>query len=445
MAAKLRTAQQHDGDRRAGMEVDLLSSTATRSTRLAVDGGPPVRTRPWPAWPRVTRDTEAFVLDALHSGRWALSGAFTGRAPYERRFAEAFAAYHGVPFCTPTCNGSAALTIAFEALGIGAGDEVLVPGLTWVACASAVAAVGAVPVLVDVERETLCISASAAEAAITKRTAAALVVHLFCSAAQIDEFQALCRRHSLALIEDCSQAHGATWRGQRIGTMGELATYSFQQTKLLTCGEGGAVITSDAALHDRTQQLRADGRRYLARPHVGRIELEEVGDLQGHNYCLGELQAALLLAGLARLDEENEIRRRNVTELDHLLASFEGLSRIGQPEALDGATYYGLCLRADEDAFGGRLAEWIANALTAELGIEVDPVDRPLNANPLYDPRKSARHTPRDRELLDPTRFHLPAAESARRTCFTIPHQALLGEGDMQDIERALKKVRDAA
>jgi L-glutamine:scyllo-inosose aminotransferase/L-glutamine:2-deoxy-scyllo-inosose/3-amino-2,3-dideoxy-scyllo-inosose aminotransferase len=137
---------------------------------LAIRGGDPVRARPWPRWPRATSSTLENLRDVAESSRWTLSGPHDGRVCYERRFAQAFAEFHGVPFCTPTTSGTASLTIALQGIGVGRGDEVLVPGLTWVACASSVAALGADPVLVDVEEATLAMSPERARAACTPRT-----------------------------------------------------------------------------------------------------------------------------------------------------------------------------------------------------------------------------------------------------------------------------------
>lgn len=417
------------------------------NTSLAIAGGAPVRQRPWPSWPIVTKRSESVLLDALHSGRWTVSGAFTGTENYERRFAARFAEFHDVPYCVPSCHGSSALTIALEALGVGAGCEVLVPGLTWVACASAVAGLGAVPVLVDIDPQTLCMSVDAAKAIITERTAAIMVVHLFGSAADLDAFVALSRDTDIPLLEDCSQAHGAVWGGRRVGSFGTVAAFSFQQTKLLTAGEGGAVLASDAHLHDRLQQLRADGRRYVAHPRIGHLDLEEIGAVQGRNYCMSEFQAALLLEGLERLEAENTRRRANVAELAELLRSCDGVEIQAHPAGLDAPAYYHLCLRFTPEAFAGFDIDWMAHALGAELDLPaIDPVDRPLNANPLYNPLRSARTPREERDRFDPARFALPVASQARQTCLTLPHNSLLGNAsDMEDIVRAIEKIRAAS
>jgi dTDP-4-amino-4,6-dideoxygalactose transaminase len=406
------------------------------------------RSRAWPGWPRSTPETERLLLEVAHSGRWTVSGAYTGQEPYERRFARAFADYIGTPYSVPTCHGSSSLVVALEALDVGSGDEVLVPGLTWVACASAVVRAGATPILVDIDPATLCMDAEAARAQITDRTRAIMVVHLFCSVADLDAFTALSEATGIPLLEDCSQAHGARWRGQHVGSFGAAAAFSFQQTKLLTAGEGGAVTTSSASLYDRMQQLRADGRRWTETAIVGQLDLEEVGEVNGHNYCLTEFQAAVLLEGLQRLDAENALRRANARYLKELLAEIDGVDPIVIPEQVDEETYYHFCMRLRPDAFGGRDAAEVGDLLTAALDLHVEAVDRPLNDNPLYNPLRSPRipTDPAARRRLDPRRFDLPTATNARATCITFPHRALLGgEEHMARIARALADARLAA
>jgi dTDP-4-amino-4,6-dideoxygalactose transaminase len=412
---------------------------------LAVLGGQPVRSRPWPAWPRATQSTRAALQDVLESGRWTLSGPFDGRECYERRFARAFADFSEVPFCTPTSSGTAALTAALQALGVGRGDEVLVPGLTWVACASAVANLGGIPVLVDVDPDTLAMSHIQARAACSPRTAAILVVHLFCGVADLDAFVALSQETGLPLIEDCAQAHGARWRGRPVGTFGAAGCFSMQQSKLLTSGEGGAVITCDAGLHDRVEQLRCDGRRFSDAPERGHLELIEVGSVQGRNLCLSEFQAAVLLDGLTRLAEENETRADRVRYLEETLAGLPGVSTLPRDPRVTTRTYYNYVLRLDPDAFAGATVDAISLALSAELGTPVNPVYVPLNRHRLLCPANIPRGSTADAEIasLDPGRYSLPEAECARRSCVTLTHPVLLADlASMDDIGRAIGKVQ---
>ncbi|GHE70218.1 hypothetical protein GCM10018785_43400 [Streptomyces longispororuber] len=419
-------------------------TAARSSSSLALLGGSPVRDGGWPAWPQAPESTLTLLGEAARSGRWAVSGVYTGTPSFERRFAEAFAAYHSVPYAVPTTNGSAALTIAMEALGVGPGTEVVVPGLTWVACASAAAGLGATPVLVDVDPDTLSISADAAKAAVTDRTKAILVVHAYCSAADVDAFTELSRSTGIPLIEDCSQAHGAEWKGRKVGTFGTVGVFSLQQTKVLTCGEGGVVLTSSAELHDHLQQYRANGRRYTARPVAGQLELEDVGAVEGHNHSMSEFHAAVALSQLAFLDEQTAVRERNATALAERLAAIPGVSTVPAPPGLTRRTYYDYVIRLDRDLLGALPVQRVVDAMSAELGMFFETLDAPLNANPLYVPLKSPR-TPRSdavRRNLDPARFELPAATAAYRTCFAFLHQALLGtERDVEDIATAVRKV----
>jgi L-glutamine:scyllo-inosose aminotransferase/L-glutamine:2-deoxy-scyllo-inosose/3-amino-2,3-dideoxy-scyllo-inosose aminotransferase len=413
--------------------------------RLAVAGGEPVWTGGWPAWPRADQRTEELVKEALHSNRWAISGVHAGVAPFERRFADAYARYHDVPYCVPTSSGSASLSIALEALGVARGDEVLVPGVTWVACASSVAALGAVPILVDVDPSDLCMSVDAARAAMTPRTRAIMLVHLFCACCDLDAFLRLSAETGVPLLEDCAQAHGASWNGRKVGTHGAVGTFSMQHSKVLTAGEGGAVITSDPELYDLLQQLRADGRRYVeGAPKPGLMELEEVGGIQGRNRCLSEIQAAILLDRLNHLDAENRLRERNGERLGERLEAAGLATLLARRPQVDARTFYHFCCRLHRDAFSGHGADAVSRALTAELGLLVEPIDDPLNRNVLYNPLRSPRtgDDPAWRRRLDPTRFALPNAEAARGECITLPHCVLLGdESTVETLAAAFEKV----
>lgn len=415
---------------------------------LALLGGEPTTRRTWPRWPRADEGTERILADVLASGRWAISGPFRGRECYERRFAAAFAAFNEVAHCTPTTSGTGALTMALLALGVGRGDEVLVPGLTWVACASSVVNVGAVPILVDIDPRTLAIDASRAREAITDRTVAILIVHPFCALADLDALIALAREHDLPLIEDCAQAHGARWRGGRVGTHGAVGCFSMQQSKVLTCGEGGAVITSDPVLHDRLEQIRCDGRRFSDAPVEGNLELVEVGEVQGRNLCLSEFQAAVLLDRLEHLDDENRHRARRAEELEERLAEVDGVSPLETDDRVTERTYYNFVVRIAPEVFKGNSVDVICQALSAELGTSVNPVYVPLNRHRLLCPWNlpPGDLDEREKTRFDLSRFSLPEAERARRTCLTFVHPALLGDaGTVEEIVRAIKKVQRLA
>jgi L-glutamine:scyllo-inosose aminotransferase/L-glutamine:2-deoxy-scyllo-inosose/3-amino-2,3-dideoxy-scyllo-inosose aminotransferase len=418
-----------------------------KTEKLAIMGGEPVRKKPWPIWPRADENTEKLLKDVLYSGRWTISGCYTGKKPYERQFAEAFARFHNVPYCVPTANGSSALKIALEALGVGYGKEVLVPGLTWVACASSVLAVGAIPILVDIDPDSLCMSLQAARKSITKNTSAIMLVHLYSMIADIEGFLALSKETGIPIIEDCSQAHGAIWKGQRVGTFGKIGIFSMQQSKVLTCGEGGATVTNDKNLYEKMQQLRADGRLYRNKPvDTGQMELEEVGDVQGRNYCMSEFHAAILVDRLKHLDEENGIREQNACYLNSLLMQIEDIDVLLPSPEINRASYYQYCVRLNLTAFGNSDIQSIANALSTELGILTAPIFPPMSNYILYNPLSSKINDEQKTiTSINPDLYLLPSAHNASKECLTLPHQIFLAsKSGMEDVVEAFVKVKSA-
>lgn len=257
---------------------------------------------------KATYDELREDLDAAYS-RVMESGWFVLGRECEA-FEEEFAAYCGVKYAIGVANGLDALAIVLEALGVGPGDEVVVPAHTFIATWLAVTRVGATPIPVDVEAHSFNIDPTRLEAAITSRTKAILPVHLYGRPASMDAIWEVARRHALKVIEDAAQAHGAAWRGKRTGGLGTAAAFSFYPGKNLGAfGDGGAITTDDGGLADRVRRLRNYGssRKY-------------VHDAVGHNSRLDEMQAAFLRVKLARLDEWNERRKRIVTFYEKALA-----------------------------------------------------------------------------------------------------------------------------
>ena len=205
---------------------------------LAIFGGRPTVEQPPPAWPIVDDEDRSAVLSVLESRIWG------GYHPVVGELETRFSALHGATRGIATANGTVSLEIALTAAGIGSGDEVIVPPITFVASATAILRVGAVPVFVDIEANTLNLSPAAAEHAITPRTRAILAVHFAGHPVDLDAFVELCDRHRLILIEDCAHAPGASWRGRPVGGFGAFGSFSFQASKNLTAGEGGMLITS---------------------------------------------------------------------------------------------------------------------------------------------------------------------------------------------------------
>ncbi len=413
------------------------------ASELAITGGNPVRTSPWPSWPIATDQTMANLEAVMLSGRWAISGAYTGTKGYEKSFCQAFANYQGSSYAIATTNGSAAIKIALQEIGVGPGTEVIVPGLTWVACASTVVDLGAVPIIVDIDPETLSISVQAAEAAISPKTVAILVVHAYCSAADIDGFVDLSNRTGIALIEDCSQVHGAEWRGQKLGSFGQLGVFSLQQTKLLTCGEGGIVTCRSQEAYSRLQQYRANGRIYTTHPVAGQLELVEKGEVYSANHCLSEIHSAIALAQLEKLDEQNAVRDANASYLANALEKIPGVNTINPPVGLTRRAYYDYVIQLNPDIVGPFSIHKVVEAMAAELGTFIETLDAPMNSNILYNPLLSKMaNTEELRRQLNPKRFDLPFAHKAYNTSFAFLHHLLLGTTkDMDDIISAVSKI----
>lgn len=417
-------------------------------TRLALHGGAPVRERAWPDWPVSDDTTEKAVIDCLRSGRWALSWRSDGTSSLERRLAAAWARYNDVPYCVSVDHGSSALVLALEALDIGPGDEVIVPTMTWVAPATAVLRVGALPVLADVDGDTGCITPETLRAVVSHRTRAVVVVHLNCTIADIDGILAVAGAAGIEVIEDCAQAHGARWRGRPVGGFGAAGAFSFQNGKVITGGEGGAVVTADEDRYVRLQQLRADSRRYPDEPvTAGDEELVKAGTAMGANYCMPELCAAVLLDRLPRLDEEHDRRERTARELE---AGFERLgtfSAIPLPAGATKRSIFRYGIRFPPGTFGAAPVRRVAEALTAELGLSLHPPDPPLHRSVLFRPETKRRfaaawsESGRRRSLGR----DFPGAEHFCESTLLFHHAALLGgTGDAADILAALDRVRGA-
>ena len=413
---------------------------------LAILGGRPIRTRNWPKWPRASATTQRNLLDVLHSTKWTLSGQSEQANSYERRFATAFAEYCGVSYAVPCGSGSAALTIALQALSIGPGDEVVLPGLAWIACASSVRNLGAIPVPADVDSDSLCMTADTARTVMSKRTRAIMAVHLYSARSPMDDLGKLALEYNIPLIEDASHSHGAIINGKRVGTFGTIGLFSMQQSKLLTAGEGGICLTNNRELYLRMQQFRADGRIYANESQREERKEEPYsfheiiprGDVLGRNFCLSEFHAAILLDRLENLDNENAHRRVNFDHLSSHISSMYGLSLVTDEDGGQ-RTHYRVCIRLKPDVLGDLDIEEVARALQAELRLPIEKIDLPLDINPLF-PSSAWLQPP---QIIDKNEgTSLPVAKWALQHCLTLPHWCLLGDSrDTQDIADALVKV----
>lgn len=418
--------------------------------KLAVNGGTPLRNvlnDPWPRWPVWGEEECALLGEVLESGVWSYNG------PKERAFTKAWAEYCGTKYALAIANGTVTLQLALEALDIGYGDEVIVPGCTWQATAAAVLDVNAVPVLVDIEPETWCLDPQAVQAAITERTRAIIPVHLYGSIADMDAILAIAARHNLKVIEDCAHQHGSEWKGRKVGSLGDIGSFSMQLSKVMTAGEGGALTTNNRDLWIRLDALRNCGRRPEEAPANGDkgagVYLSEGDLIQSGNYRLTEFQAAVLLGQLQRLPEQTARRDANAIYLNTLLADIPGITPMKRDARTTRQAYFNFALRYDPQAFSDLSAEKFRWALMGELGCVVDACYKPLNDCPLYRPQTKPRYhiNTAHWQAVDPGRFALPVCERVYRdesVCFH--HKVLMGsKADVEQIAAAIRKIAAAA
>ncbi|WP_100495283.1 DegT/DnrJ/EryC1/StrS family aminotransferase [Mycobacteroides abscessus] len=416
-----------------------------RHDELAINGGPPVRAgKDWPTWPDYDKNTEECLIAALRSSRWSVSWHSTGRKSLERIFSEKFAHYNDAKYCVSVDHGSSALVVALECLDIGPGDEVIVPVLTWVAPITAVLRVGAVPVLVDVDPASGCITAEEISAALTSRTKAVIVVHLACTVANLDDIRRVVNGVDVPIIEDCSQAHGARWNTKRVGTVGDLGVFSLGAAKTLAGGEGGAVITDSSKQYSQLQMLRADSRRYgYVDPEPGCPELVEDGAMMGANYCMPEFVAAVLLDQLGRLDEQNEKRQTRALQLERALAGSQ-FNAIPVPAQVSSRAIYEFGVQIEAEVLGGKSVHDFADAVSAELRTKVYPPRVPLNRSVLVRPTTKNRYRDLWSTVIERggLRESYKGAESYVRQTILFHHSILLGDAqDTDEIAVALTKV----
>lgn len=391
--------------------------------QLAVLGGTPVRTRPFPPWPRYGRAERRGLMRVLRSRAWGTLG------PETARFEEEFAEYLGSAHCQTIANGTVALETILRALDIGPGDEVIVPAYTFVATATAVIIVGATPVFADLDPRFNTIDPEDVARKITRRTRAIMPVHIAGIPADLDELQRIAAERELVLIEDAAQAHGSAWRGRKVGTLGTAGSFSFQLSKNLSSGEGGAVVTDDHALADRIWSIHHIGRRKEGLWY-GHYELAS-------NYRMTDWQAAVLRAQLPRLEEQISARERSFAQLNEALARMEGLSVFERDERATRITHHLYMFRVDADALGISGKETLIRALEAE-GIPASSGYVEIQKQPLFTDATVTRLLPRSR--FD--RVSLPATEKACRETVWLPQNLLLADSRTIDgVISAFEKV----
>ena len=361
--------------------------------------------------PLLDGNEEKYLVECIRTG-WISS-----EGPFVRRFEEQFAARVGRKHGVAVSNGSVALDAAVTALGVGKGDEVILPASTIISCAAPIVRAGATPVLVDCDAHSWNMDVAQVEARVTPRTKAIMVVHIFGLPVDMDPVLALARRHGLKVIEDAAEVIGQTYRGKPCGSFGDLSTFSFYPNKHVTTGEGGMVVADDAVLAERCRSLR----NLCFKP-----EQRFIHDELGWNFRLTNLQAALGVAQLERLDRSVSIKRRMGARYTQLLSGTKGLQLPlpGTPYADNIYWVYGLVLD-DDVPFDAKEAM----ARLAKMGIGTRPFFWPMHEQPVF----------RRMGLFGGERY--PAAERIARRGFYIPSGMALSEEQMQRVAAAVKEI----
>ena len=403
--------------------------------KLAITGGKPLRKAPFTRWPIPTKREAAALKDVLENTLWG-GQPFPGK--HASAFAAKFAKVHTAKYGQCVNTGTVAIQAALKAIGIKPGDEVIVPAYTWEGTVGPVLLVNAVPVFVDVDADTYCLDAKLIEKAITPKTKAILPVHLGMRFADMDEILRVAAKHKLKVVEDCAHAHGGMWKGKGAGSMGDMGAFSFQSSKLITSGEGGAVITNNLEYMELVQSYINAGRASLTDKYKKRII--------GFNYRLGEFQAAVLGAQLERMPKQGAIREKNMKRFEARLKKTEGIGLLKPDPRITRLAPYGYVIKY----FAERVKEIPRAAFVAAMQLEGVHCDglfyEPVYKSSLFPVDATdfpALSWGREKALDLRSMYSCPESEKAAyQEAVWFPHQHFLGTTkDVDDIADAIHKV----
>jgi dTDP-4-amino-4,6-dideoxygalactose transaminase len=403
--------------------------------KLAITGGEPLRKTPFTAWPIGGKEEAAALEDVLASTKWG-GQPFPGK--HALAFAKRFAELHTAKYAQCVNTGTVAIQASLKAIGIKPGDEVIVPAYTWEGTVGPVLLINAVPIFVDVDPDTYCLDAKLIEQAITPKTKAILPVHLGMRFADMDEILRIAAKHNIKVVEDCAHAHGGMWKGKGAGSMGDLGAFSFQSSKLITSGEGGAVITNNLEYMEIVQSYINAGRASLTDQFHHRIV--------GFNYRIGEFQAAVLGPQLDRLPQQSLIREKNMKHFESRLQNTPAIGLLKPDPRITRLAPYGYVIKYfTEKAKDIPRAAFVAAMQLEGVhcdGLFYEPVYKsslfPVDATDL--PALSwGREKPLDLRSM----FSCPQSErAAYHEAVWFPHQHFLGPTkDVDDIADAIEKI----
>lgn len=412
---------------------------------LAINGGTPIaQSNEWFKWPAYGQNTLNSLKSVLESARWTLSGFKTTTQTFDEKFCKDFSSFNKTKFALTVDHGSSAIILALQSLGISFGDEVILPGLTWVSCASSVLKVNAKPVFADVENHTLCIDPSNVEELITPKTRAIIIVHLYSTMCNMDRLIKISKKYNIPIIEDCSQSHGSEWAGQKAGSIGNIGIFSMQQGKPLTSGEGAAIITNDEYLYNRMILLKTDGRSINRNVPVGYQELQEESDIIGSNFNLSEFQCAVLYENLKGLDCNLKLQREQAKFLEKRLSIIPGLSFVIPHAKNTLRTYYHFIVFCDLNFFGKTNIQRLSEVLSRELSFFISPIYKPLYRHKLFQVCNDSRFD--FLNLNDFNKIYLKNCEEKSISAIGIHHSVLLSSIEsISKIPLAFEKIQKYA
>ena len=404
---------------------------------LAIAGGTALRQAPFPAWPVWDQNDVQALQRVLQSGHWdALKGVEVSH------FEAEFAAYQGAAHGVAVTNGTVALKLALIAAGVGPGDEVIVPGYTFIATATAALELGAIPVFADVDSRTYTLDPDSVAACLTSRTRAIMPVHLGGCPADMDGLLALSRRHGLAVVEDAAQAWGAAWNGTPVGTLGQCGIVSFHASKNLTAGEGGMVLCDDPDVESLVRSLSNCGRQPdgLWYAHY----------LLGGNYRLSEFQGAVLRSQLKRYPEQLARRQANAAYLTEALAAIDGVNPLAADSRVTDNAYHVYFLKYNTGCFGGIDKLRFIAALRAEgildlhAGYSLPAYRQPVMLTKNFGLAKPPFLNGSQAAVPDYASVSCPVTEHlCDHEAMWLRQNVLLGERrDMDDVVAAMQKIQ---
>lgn len=403
----------------------------------AILGGTKLRNKPWPEWPIWDPAAEKGILDMLRTGRW-WRGNGENVAEFEKKYAELM----GTERCLATASGTTALMVALQAVGVEPGDEVLVSPYTFIATYNVILFAKALPVFVDSDPETFLIDPSKMEGRITDRTTAVIPVHIYGLPVDMESVNGVASKHGLKVVEDACQAWLAEYRGKKVGTLGNAGCFSFQNSKNLPSGEGGAIISHNNDLMDRCHSIHNCGRPY------GSIKKTSAYPLNGGNFRMQQMQALILMSQMNRIKKDADIRLSNAQYLDKKLGEIPGIIPYRLAPGAERSAYHLYPFRYLSEKFNDIPKETFIKALNAE-GIPCSAGYGQQNKEPMLEQVLNSRGY---RRLFPEARLKqwreeniLPGNDKLCNEAVTFYQSILLGsKSDMDDIVNAVLRIYES-